>query len=276
MPLIQPTSEFTAENATSPTAGSAVTTAPATFPTSIAGTAASTFIPAPGEGPSGPAPFHPERVKAILFDLDGTLIDTEKYYHRCWPLAAAHFGFAMSDAQVLALRSLGRPYAPLRLQEWFGPGFDYTTVRNYRKKLVAELVEKEGLQLRPGVRELLTFLKERGIPVAVSTATDRDRTEGLLEQVGLRDAFDAICCAVEVPRGKPAPDVYLAACKELGLEPGECLAVEDSPNGILSAYHAGIPVIFVPDQTREEPEVEPLVAAKLARIDDIKNFFPET
>ncbi len=209
------------------------------------------------------------RPKAVLFDLDGTLIDTEKYYRRFWPQSLAHFGYEMSDERALSMRSLGRPFAPARLKEWYGEDFDYDTIRAYRKGLVEEAVREEGITVKPGARELLTFLKEEGIIRAVTTATDVERTTRFLGSVGLAEYFDRFCSAADVPEGKPSPDVYLTACGQLGVEPSEALAVEDAPNGILSAHRAGCKVIFVPDQTKEEPTVEPLCYAKVETLADI-------
>ncbi len=194
-------------------------------------------------------------IKAVIFDMDGTLIDTEKYYRRFWPMALAEFGYTMTDEQALSMRSLGRPFAPLRLRELFGPEFDYVQVRQRRKELMEECIEREGIQLKPGVMELLAALKERGIITAVATATDMERTHKYLEMVGLRGEFDALISATMVKEGKPSPDIYVYACEKLGLAPGECIAVEDSPNGVLSAYGAGCKVVMVPDQTQPDGEL---------------------
>ena len=185
----------------------------------------------------------------LIFDLDGTLIDTEKYFKRFWREAAAAFGYTMSEEQALTLRSLGRPFAPALLQEWFGEGFNYTAVRDHRRKIMEEHLLKAGLERKPGAEELLSWLKERGYRIALATATPKDRAKMQLTQVGLADYFDELVSAADVERGKPAPDVYLYACRQLGIDPGEAYAVEDSPNGVLSAAAAGLRVIMGPDQT---------------------------
>ena len=188
----------------------------------------------------------------LIFDLDGTLIDTEKYFKRFWREAAAAFGYTMSEEQALTLRSLGRPFAPALLQEWFGEGFDYTAVRDHRRKIMEGHLLKAGLERKAGAEELLSWLKERGYGIALATATPKDRARMQLTQVGLADYFDELVSAADVERGKPAPDVYLYACRQLGIDPKEAYAVEDSPNGVLSAAAAGLKVIMVPDQTRPD------------------------
>lgn len=197
-----------------------------------------------------------------LFDMDGTLIDTEKYYRIFWPKALAQFGYEMSDEQALSMRSLGRPFAPARLKEMFGEDLDYYAVRNCRKEMMEECLDKNGIELKPGALELLKNLKERGIRAAVATATDEERTEKYLQKLGIRGYFDKIVCATMVKEGKPSPDIYLYACDRMERKPEECIAVEDSPNGVLSAYRAGCRVVMVPDQTQPDSELEKLLYFK--------------
>lgn len=211
-------------------------------------------------------------VKAVIFDMDGTLIDTERYYRVFWPRALAEFGFSMTDEQALAMRSLGRPFAPAQLKEWFGEELDYRAVRERRKALMEEALEREGIQLKPGAEDLPAFLRGRGIVTAVATATDLERAHKYLKRTGLDTCFDRVISAVQVREGKPSPDIYLYACQELGVAPEDCIAVEDSPNGVLSAYRAGCRVIMVPDQTRPDADLAKCLYACVESLDEIKGI----
>ena len=119
-------------------------------------------------------------IRAVIFDLDGTLTDTEKFYQKAWPLALEHFGYKCEPWMPLELRSLGRPYAPEKFKEWFGQDFDYNEVREYRKKLVADILAENGIPLKPGAKEILTWLREHGILTCIATANDYERTKGYL------------------------------------------------------------------------------------------------
>lgn len=213
------------------------------------------------------------RIKAVIFDLDGTILDTEKYFRKCWPAAFEHFGYSMSDRQALTLRSLGRPFAPEILKEMSGdPDFDYEAVRSYRSKLMEETIEKNGLQLKAGALEILDFLKEKEIVRAVATASPLERSQRYLKKIGILDYFDRIISARMVKEGKPSPDIYKFACSELGFAPEDCLAVEDSPNGVLSASRAGCKVVMVPDQDQPTAEIKSLLFAEKESLLGLKDL----
>lgn len=215
-----------------------------------------------------------KQIQAVLFDMDGTLIDTEKYYRIFWPRALAEFGYRMTDEQALSMRSLGRPFAPARLREWFGGELDYFAVREKRKELMEEALSRDGIQVKPGAEALLAFLRERRITTAVVTATDRERADRYLVQTGLAPWFDRVVSAVQVPEGKPSPDIYLYACEELGVNPGDCVAVEDSPNGVLSAHRAGCRVVMVPDQTEPDEALSECLWVCAHDLEEIKALIP--
>ncbi len=208
-------------------------------------------------------------MQAICFDMDGTLIDTERYYRTCWPAAMAFFGYRMTDEQALAMRSLGRPFSARQLQEWFGADVDLELVRAKRQELMEEYLGKEGIRCKPGALALLEALKGQQVVTAVVTATDLGRTEEYLRRVGLYGYFDRLISARQVPEGKPSPHVYRYACEELGVAPEECMAVEDSPNGVISAYRAGCRVVMVPDQTQPDAELCRYLYAKVDSLEGI-------
>lgn len=206
--------------------------------------------------------------------MDGVLIDTEKHFLTCWQQAAAESGFPMTREQALLLRSLAAKYARPMLQEIFGSAFDYDAVRMRRKELMKDILKEQGIEKKKGVDELLLFLKNRGIKTAVATATDLSRTTEYLKQIGIYESFDAIICATMVENGKPAPDIYRYACEQIGEKPQECVAVEDSPNGVNAALAAQVNTIMVPDLTPPEETLVPRLLGVADSLLDIIGMFP--
>lgn len=191
-------------------------------------------------------------IKGVLFDMDGVILDTEKLYTRFWVEAAQSLGYPMTYEMALGMRSLSRQAGERQLKAYLGEEVDYHEVRETRIRIMEAFIEEHGVELKPGIHELLTFLKEHGIKTSIATSSPLDRTKKYLSQVGLADAFDALVSGHMVEHGKPEPDIYLYAASNLGLKPEECLVLEDSPTGILAAYRAGCVPVMVPDQDKPD------------------------
>ena len=193
-------------------------------------------------------------IEAVVFDMDGTLLDTERYNVRFWCEASEMEGVPITRDEALHIRSLDSGLAAEYL-EGRHPGFDYHAVREVRRRLMREHVESEGIEAKPGAPEILEMLKRRGVRTAVATGTAQQRAESYLSEVGLSPYLDLIISASKVEHGKPAPDVYLYACERLGSDPRVTIAVEDAPFGVMSALAAGCRVLAVPDLTPLEPSL---------------------
>ncbi len=135
-----------------------------------------------------------------------------------------------------------------------------------------EFVNQNGVEPKPGAKALLSYIKDNGYALALATATPVDRAGRYLKSVELYSFFDQIVSAREVKRGKPAPDIYLCAAKRLGLDPKECIALEDSQNGIRSAFAAGCKTIMVPDLDQPTEEIMPLLFGVANGLEDVINI----
>lgn len=212
-------------------------------------------------------------VRAVIFDMDGVLIDTEKHYNIAWCEAAKQAGYTdFTREHALMLRSCDARAASKMMKGIFGEQFDYFAIREIRRTIVAKRLAKYGLEKKPGLDEILAFLHKKGIKTAVATATPLELTLQHLEKIGVKDQFDKIVSAKQVENGKPAPDVYLYACEQIGEQPKDCIAVEDSPNGIRSAYAASCMPVMVPDLTEPDEELKPLLYAVVKTLADIQGI----
>ena len=144
--------------------------------------------------------------------------------------------------------------------------------RRYMESLSSYARQFLGQMEKPDVDEILDYLRSKNIKTAVATATDPERTKQYLTQIGIYDKFDQLVSATTVENGKPEPDVYLYACEQIGEKPKDCIAVEDSPNGILSAYRAGLSVVMVPDLAEPDEETAKLLYAKFDTLAGLKTI----
>ncbi len=191
--------------------------------------------------------------------MDGVIVDSEKLYLRFWQEACAAFGFELSTEQGLSLRSNSPETAVPKFLAWFGDKADYHQIRDTRRKMMADHIDRYGVEIKPGASEVLDYLRNKGIKTALATASPVRRARHYLEPCGLYDKFDAVVSGADISRSKPAPDIYLRAAQLLKLCPEDCIAVEDSPSGIVSAKTAGCFTVMIPDLTPPDDEITGMI-----------------
>jgi HAD superfamily hydrolase (TIGR01509 family) len=213
----------------------------------------------------------PRPVKAVVFDMDGLLVDSETVYCEALTAQAAAMGHEL-PMSVLQLM-IGHTWAGSAhvLKDHFGPAFDTDLLRDGSVKRFYQLAEAE-IALKAGVVELLDHLDAAGLPRAVCTSSRRVDVEHHLTAHGLMERFHAILAQGDYPRPKPNPDPYLKAAEALGFAPQDCLALEDSHNGVRAAAGAGLMTIMVPDLLDPTEEMHSLcvrIARDLHEVHDL-------
>jgi HAD superfamily hydrolase (TIGR01509 family) len=193
------------------------------------------------------APRPERRPRAVIFDMDGLMLDTERVALVAWKEAATSLGLPFEPE--LARRMIGRNNADCRalILDHHGDDFPIDALLVATGDAYEAIVAREGIALKAGLTELLDWLEASGIERAVATSTRRSRALAKLERTGLLPRFRALVGGDEIARGKPAPDIFLAAVLRLEAEAGECIVLEDSEPGVRAALAAGIAPIMVPD-----------------------------
>ena len=208
----------------------------------------------------------------VVFDVDGVLFDTERLTQKSWLSVSREMGRPQVGARYLEFVGQNRADILAKMLEFFGPEFDREQFLLTCSQRSQNRMEWEGVPLKPGVREILDFLREKNIPTALATSTNRDRTLRRMEMTGLTPYFSAMITGDQVEHSKPDPEIYLLACKALGAAPARTLAVEDSRNGILSASAAGMPTVMIPDMIAPTPELEKLLFQRFDSLLELRDF----
>ena len=202
----------------------------------------------------------PNPPKAVVFDMDGVLFDTEALFRRSLKSVAAEMGHSIPDDIAKSMIGVERSASQAMIRQATGGTLDVHALWNRANERVHAGAVK-GELLKPGVFELLEHLESAGVPTAIATSSFRDQVDRNLEGHGLTGRFDLIVANGDYARAKPEPDPYLMAAEKLGFEPAECLAVEDSYNGVRSAARAGMMTVMVPDILPANDEMRSLVVA---------------
>lgn len=199
---------------------------------------------------------------SVIFDMDGTLLDTQKICIPAWDYAGEKQGLSNAGSLMPLVCGMNINGSNAVLRKHF-PEIDLEKFRADAREYITKNLE---VRFKNGAKELLYYLKARGIKIGLATGTSRPSTEHHLKEVGIIDAFDAIVCGTEVENGKPAPDIFLETARKMGVNPQDCFVFEDSPNGIIAGNKAGMKCIGVADVVPFRDKIKSLMYCELQNI----------
>lgn len=206
---------------------------------------------------------------AVVFDMDGVIFDTERLVLKAWQVVADRYSIANIDKAHLACLGMNQNAACNKFKEIYGDDFPYDDYKKETRELFFGPLYGEHLPIKTGVIELLDYLKENGKKIALASSTRKSIVEKELSDAGLIDYFDSLICGDMVINSKPDPEIFVKACEALDVSVDMAYAIEDSYNGIKSAYYGGLIPVMIPDMLEPIEEITSL--AKYV-FDDLNAF----
>ncbi|MBQ8413254.1 MAG: HAD family phosphatase [Lachnospiraceae bacterium] len=210
--------------------------------------------------------------KAVVFDMDGVIFDSEVKVIECWKVIAEKYNIPDIEEACMECLGINQVATKEKFLERYGADFPYTEIKKEMSELFHSRYDKGRLPMKAGVVELLEFLKERGKKIALASSTRREVVTRELRDAGVLDYFDAVICGDMVSRSKPEPDIFLKACEELKVSPSDAYAIEDSYNGIRAASRGELRPIMVPDLAPATEEMEKLSEVILENLLGVKEY----
>ncbi len=211
-------------------------------------------------------------MKAVVFDMDGVIFDSERRVLECWQEVAANHGLEGIEGVFYNCLGLNRTKTMAVMLGHYGEDFPYEEFRQEASVLFHSRYDGGRLPMKSGAIELLAMLKERGMKVALATSTRSQSVLPELRDAGILPYFDAVVCGDMVENGKPAPDIFLKACELVGVAPEEAFGIEDSFNGVRSATSAGLRTIMVPDMKEPDEELRGLAEVVLPSLVEVREY----
>jgi len=211
-------------------------------------------------------------MKAVVFDMDGLMFDTERVAIFAWDYAGEKMGLGKAGYMVYKTLGVNVNASNQIWIEEFGDRYNEEELWKYTREFNSDFYAKNKVPVKMGLYVLLDYLKANDYKLAVASSTSKRGVERNLKSAGVLEYFDAIICGDMVEKSKPEPEIYLKACEALGVEPAEALALEDSRNGLLSAYRAGMKVIMVPDLWEADEEIKSFLWNMCEDLEEVKTF----
>lgn len=208
-------------------------------------------------------------IKALVFDMDGLLLDSERIVKRSWNDAGDEVGVPKVGEQIYHTLGMNRRARNQYFKKVFGEDFPLEEFNERTSVCFYRIVEEEGLPVKAGAKELLMYAKEHGYKIAVATSSSRQYARKVLTDAGIYSYFDGGVFGDMVEHAKPDPEIYQRACESIHVRPEDAIALEDAPAGVCSAYAAGLKVIVIPDLVQPSKEILELTYQKFDTLNDV-------
>ena len=206
---------------------------------------------------------------SVIFDMDGTLLDTQQICIPAWKWAGENQGIKGVESALPNICGMNEEGSYSYLKEHY-PTLD---VDRFNREIRQYIADNLVVRFRAGGEELLTYLKQRGIKVGLASGSSRESVDHHLKEVGISDYFDATVAGDEVTKGKPSPDIFLLTAEKMGADPKDCYVIEDSGNGVKAAASAGMKCIGFPDIAEFSEDTRKLLAAEIVSLDGAIEIF---
>lgn len=216
-----------------------------------------------------------KKVKAVIFDMDGVIFDTERVYLEIWTKIFKKYGYNMSKDVYISVMGRGRKNVIKTFLEVYGENLPIEKMYDEKDKELKERIQKGQVAIKKGVQEILEFLKERGYKVALATSAKRDRAIIQFRNTDIEEKFDAMVYGDNITKSKPDPEIFLKAAQKLCINPKNCIVIEDSPAGIKGAYDAKMIGIHVEDLKKADKEILKYCHNSFKNLVDIKEYLRE-
>ena len=211
-------------------------------------------------------------IRGVLYDMDGTILNTEHVHYDGWELAFRETGLPFRPEYIQAMRGVNREKQAVLFEEWFHGAADYERMHRIRSEYCDRWFAEHGIEVFPGYRELDRWFREHKILRALCSGTREEVIRKEYASVGLEFDYDASVCGNQVRNCKPAPDIFLMGAERLGVSPENCLVLEDSRNGVLAGHAAGCQVIMIPDIDQATEDLREKTIAVCANLLEVRDL----
>lgn len=211
-------------------------------------------------------------IKAVVFDLDGLMIDSERLVQKTWNIAGDAMGYGKLGEHIYHTLGFSVQKRKVYFQNVYGEDFPFDEFRAKTREAWNEAISKQNVPAKKGLYHLLDVLKQHHMKIGVATSSSKEYALGELKDKQIDTYFDAFVFGDMVKEAKPSPEIYLRSCELLQVKPSQALALEDSKHGIRAAYDAGMMSIFVPDLVKDSSDIEDMITAKMDDLDEVAQW----